>query len=115
MVIMNEGCKIKQLKENLKIKNKLNRLWIYKIDYFITIESPTDVIFTLAIKKDQNIITGSDVNGDGITDYYTQLSGTIINQLLPEEVITLILKASKTVNISFNSSTNAKMSIIKLS
>lgn len=69
---MNEGCKIKQLKENLKIKNKLNRLWIYKIDYFITIESPTDVIFTLAIKKDQNIITGSNINGDGITrSFYT--------------------------------------------
>ena len=48
----NEGCKIKQLKENLKIKNKLNRLWIYKIDYFITIESPTNVILILAIKKD---------------------------------------------------------------
>ena len=88
---------------------------IYKIDYFITIESPTDVIFTLAVKKDQDIITGSDVNGDGITDYYTQLSGTIITQLLPEEVITLMLKASKTVNISFNGSTNAKINIIKLS
>lgn len=50
-----------------------------------------------------------------LQDHFTQLSGTIITQLLPEEVITLMLKASKTVNISFNGSTNAKMSIIKLS
>ena len=28
---MNESCKIKQLKENLEIRNKLNRLGIYGI------------------------------------------------------------------------------------
>ena len=50
-----------------------------------------------------------------LQDHFTQLSGTIITQLLPEEVIILMLKASKTVNISFNGSTNAKINIIKLS
>ena len=72
-------------------------------------------ILIVSLTKDQDIIAGSDISGDGVADYFTELSGVVITQLLPDEVVTLMLKANKTVNVSFNGSTNAKMSIIKLS
>lgn len=92
----------------------IHDLGVYKIDYFLTCEPSVDSILTIAIKKNQEIIEGSNIRGDGIAAYFTELSGTVITQLLPDDVITLIVKTDKAVDLSFNGSINAKLSLIKL-
>lgn len=81
---------------------------------FLTCEPSVDSILTIAIKKNQEIIKGSNISGDWTAAYFTELSGTVITQLLPDDVITLIVKTDKVVDLSFNGSTNAKLSLIKL-
>lgn len=92
----------------------IHDLGVYKIDYFLTCEPSVDSILTIAIKKNQQIIEGSNISGDGTAAYFTELSGTVITQLLPDDVITLIVKTDKAVDLSFNGNTNAKLSLIKL-
>ena len=92
----------------------IHDLGVYKIDYFLTCEPSVDSILTIAIKKNQEIIKGSNISGDGTAAYFTELSGTVITQLLPDDVITLIVKTDKAVDLSFNGNTNAKLSLIKL-
>lgn len=89
-------------------------LGTYKIDYFLDFEPLEDTILTIGVYKNNTLIPGSDISGDGTSDYFSQLSGHIIVQLQPDDVLTLVLKTDKTANISFNGSTNAKLSIIKL-
>ena len=86
----------------------------YKIDYFLTVEPLVDTLLTIGIKRNDSIITGSDISGDGIINYFTELSGTIITQLLPDDELTLVVKSNGNTNLSFNGSTNGKLNIIKL-
>ena len=92
----------------------IHDLGVYKIDYFLTCEPSVDSILTIAVRKNQEIIEGSNISGDGTAAYFTELSGTVITQLLPDDVITLIVKTDKAVDLSFNGSTNAKLGLIKL-
>lgn len=92
----------------------IDEVGIYKIDYFLTVEPLLDTILTIAVKRNGNIIEGSNINGDGTADYFTQLSGSVITILQPDDIINLIVKVDKNVSLSFNGSTNAKLSIIKL-
>ena len=87
----------------------------YKIDYFLTTEPKTETVLTIGVNRNNTLIPGSDISGDGIADYFTQLTGTIIVDLVPDDVLTLVIKADRTTRLSFNGSTNTKLSIIKLS
>lgn len=86
----------------------------YKIDYFLTTEPKTEMVLTIGVNRNNTLIPESDISGDGIVDYFTQLTGTIIVELVPDDVLTLVIKADRTTSLSFNGSTNAKLSIIKL-
>ena len=87
----------------------------YKIDYFLTAESKTETVLTIGVNRNNTLIPESDISGDGIVDYFTQLTGTIIVELVPDDVLTLVIKAERATSLSFNGSTNTKLSIIKLS
>ena len=86
----------------------------YKIDYLLTCTPLSETIITMGVKCNNSIINGSDISGDGTADYFTELSGTVIAELQPDDVLTLFVKTTITANLSFNGSTNAKLSIIKL-
>lgn len=88
---------------------------IYKIDYFLTTDPKTEMVLTIGVNCNNTLISGSDISGDGIADYFTQLTGTIIVELVHDDVLTLVIKADRATSLSFNGSTNAKLSIIKLS
>lgn len=92
----------------------ITEIGTYKIEYFLTLEPLVDTILTIGVYKNNTLIPGSDISGDGTSAYFTQLSGHIIVELQPDDVLTLVLKTDKTADISFNGSTNAKLSIIKL-
>lgn len=92
----------------------ITEIGTYKIEYFLTLEPLIDTILTIGVYKNNTLIPGSDISGDGTSDYFTQLSGHIIVELQPDDVLTLVLKTDKTADVSFNGSTNAKLSIIKL-
>ena len=92
----------------------INEIGVYKIDYLITVEPLVATLLTIGITRNNTLIPGSNVSGDGTADYFTELNGTIICELYPDDVINLILKSDKTANLSFNGSTNAKLNIIKL-
>lgn len=86
----------------------------YKIDYLLTCTPLSETVITMGVKCNNSLINGSDISGDGTTDYFTELSGTVIAELQPDDVLTLFVKTDTAVNLSFNGSTNAKLSIIKL-
>ena len=87
----------------------------YKMDYLLTCTPLSETVITMGVKCNNDIIDGSDISGDGTTDYFTELSGTVITELKSDDVLTLVVKTTTAVNLSFNGSTNAKLSIIKLS
>lgn len=87
----------------------------YKIDYFLTTEPKTETVLTIGVNCNNTLISGSDISGDGIVDYFAQLTGTIIVELVHDDVLTLVIKAERATSLSFNGSTNTKLSIIKLS
>lgn len=86
----------------------------YKIEYLLTFEPLSAAVITIGVKKNNSVIEGSDISGDGTADYFTELSGSIITDLQPDDVLTLVAKADQEVTLSFNGSTNAKLNIIKL-
>lgn len=92
----------------------IHEIGVYKIDYLVTCEPLIDTLITIAIKQNDNTISGSEISGDGTADYFTELNGTVICQLLPDDIVTLTIKSSNNANIAFNGSTNAKISLIKL-
>ena len=92
----------------------INEVGVYKIDYLVTVEPLVDVVLTIGVNRNDSMINGSDISGDGTADYFAELSGTVITQLLPDDVLTLVMRGDKVANLSFNGSTNAKLSIIKL-
>lgn len=92
----------------------IDELGVYKIDYLVTVEPLTDTLLTIGVNCNGALIEGSDISGDGTADYFTELSGTVICELVPDDILILTLKTDRTANLSFNGSTNAKLSIIKL-
>ena len=91
------------------------RVVTYKIDYFLTTDPKIEMALTIGVNCNNTLIPGSDISGDGIADYFTQLMDIIIVELVHDDVLTLVIKADRTTSLSFNGSTNAKLSIIKLS
>lgn len=98
-----------------KMRLHFLRVGAYKIDYFLTTDPKTEMVLTIGVNCNNTLISGSDISGDGIADYFTQLTGIIIVELVPDDVLTLVIKVDRITRLSFNGSTNTKLSIIKLS
>ena len=92
----------------------INRDGLYFIQYQLSAAPSMDGNFTLSLKYDDTKIQGSDVNSEGISGYFNQINGFVLTPLKQGEIITLCVKCDISLNLTFNGSTNAKLTLIKL-
>ena len=45
----------------------------------------SETVITMGVKCNNDIIDGSDISGDGITDYFIELNGTVITEIKPND------------------------------
>ena len=92
----------------------INRDGLYFIQYQLSAAPSMDGNFTLSLMYNDTKIQGSDVNSEGISGYFSQISGFVLTPLKQGEVITLCVKCDISLNLTFNGSTNAKLTLRKL-
>ena len=92
----------------------INRDGLYFIQYQLSAAPSMDGNFTLSLMHNDTKIQGSDVNSEGISGYFSQINGFVLTPLKQGEVITLCVKCDISLNLTFNGSTNAKLTLIKL-
>lgn len=92
----------------------INRDGLYFIQYQLSTAPSMDGNLTLSLNYNDTKIQGSDVNSEGISGYFNQVNGFILTPLKQGEILTLCVKCNISLNLTFNGSTNAKLTLIKL-
>lgn len=92
----------------------IKKVGAYRINYLINFKPSVDINYSIFIKTDGSILPGSDISKDAKANVETFIFGSVIGQLAINEAVRLYIKANKQVNLSFGSTTSAKLSIVKL-
>lgn len=92
----------------------INLAGTYLINYQLNADPSEDSTLTLSIKRNGATIPGSVISGEGTAGYVSAISGSVITQLANNDVITLSISSTATIDLSFNGTTNAKISVLKL-
>lgn len=92
----------------------IKKVGAYRINYLINFKPSVDINYSIFIKTDGSILPGSDISKDAKANEETFIFGSVIGQLAINEVVRLYIKTNKQVNLSFGSTTSAKLSIVKL-
>lgn len=92
----------------------INLAGTYLINYQLNADPSEDSTLTLSIKRNGATIPGSVISGEGTAGYVSAISGSVITQLANNDVITLSISSTATIDLSFNGTTNAKINVLKL-
>lgn len=87
----------------------------FKIDYFFNAIPNVDTTLLLSLDHDEIQIVGSDVKVDAKQNTRTLITGSVITALYEDEDITLTIETDKNVDFTFDGTTVAKISLIKIS
>ena len=69
---------------------------------------------TVSIKSNGNKIPRSDINNEGISNYFNQINGSLITKINERDKLSLSVKCNISLNLTFNGSSNARIIVIKL-
>ena len=92
----------------------INLAGTYLINYQLNADPSETSTLTLSIKRNGATIPGSVISGEETAGYVSAISGSVITQLANNDVITLSISSTATIDLSFNGTTNAKISVLKL-
>lgn len=69
---------------------------------------------TISVRLNGTKIPESEVNSEGISNYFNQISGSLLTTIDEGDELSLGVKCNITLNLTFNGSSNARVIIIKL-
>ena len=94
---------------------KINESGVYLVSYFFTGATNEDCSLTTSIRANNILQPATNTTSEFQAQIINNISGSTIVSLLKDDHITLNIKSSITVNLIFNGSTNAMLSVIKIS
>ena len=94
---------------------KINESGVYLVSYFFTGATNEDCSLTTSIRANNILQPATNTTSEFQAQIINNISGSTIISLLKDDHITLNIKSSITVNLIFNGSTNAMLSVIKIS
>lgn len=92
----------------------IKKTGIYQINYFVNVAPSIDVTYVISVKTSDGKIISSDIECEARANIISNIYGTTLGTLLENDELSLVIKASQDVDLMFNGSTSAKLSIIKL-
>ena len=94
---------------------KINESGVYLVSYFFTGATNEDCSLTTSIRANNILQPATNTTSEFQAQIINNISGSTIVSLLKDDHITLNIKSSITINLIFNGSTNAMLSVIKIS
>ena len=94
---------------------KINESGVYLVSYFFTGATNEDCSLTTSIRANNILQPATNTTSEFQAQIINNISGSTIVSLLKDDHIALNIKSSITVNLIFNGSTNAMLSVIKIS
>lgn len=92
----------------------VNKEGLYLVLYYLSAAPSMDGNLTISIKSNGNKIPGSNINSEGISNYFNQINGSLITKINEGDKLSLSVKCNISLNLTFNGSSNARIIVIKL-
>lgn len=87
---------------------------VYLISYLLCGGANEECSITMSVRANDLLQPASSATSEFQANVINSISGSTIASLTPDDVVTLNVKASTNVTLSFNGSTNAILSVIKI-
>ena len=93
---------------------KIKESGVYLISYLLCGATNEECSITMSVRSNDILQPATNATSEFSAQIITSISGTTICSLQSNDLITLNVKSSKTVNLKFNGSTNAMLSVSKI-
>lgn len=93
---------------------KIKENGVYLVSFLLTGATNEECSITITVRANDILQPATNVTSEFSAQMINSITGSTICSLQKNDIITLNAKASKTVNISFNGSTNAMLSLTKI-
>ena len=93
---------------------KIKESGVYLISYLLCGATSEECSLTMSIKANDILQPASNPTTEFQAQIINCISGTTIISLQPDDIVTLNIKASMPVVMTFNGSTNAMLSVLKI-
>ena len=93
---------------------KIKESGVYLISYLLCGATNEECSITMSVRSNDILQPATNATSEFSAQIITSISGTTICSLQSNDLITLNVKSSKTVNLKFNGSTNAMLSVTKI-
>ncbi len=98
--------------QNNSIKIKENG--VYLVSYLLCGGANEECSLTMSVRANDLLQPASSATSEFQANIINSISGSTIVSLSADDIVTLNVKASKEVNLSFNGSTSAMLSVVKI-
>lgn len=92
----------------------VRELGTYQINYYIKLNTTTDINYKIGIKVEGLILPPSIITGKTKANEQSQISGTFLFSLRENDEVTLVITAIENTELIFDDNVNARLSIIQL-
>ena len=93
---------------------EIQKYGTYQINYFFGATTSVDTNYTISIKASGIKLPSSEIKVEAKANTKSFVSGNVIFGLKEDDEITLVITADNNTNLTFDGSTNAKLSVLKL-
>ncbi len=93
---------------------KIKENGVYLVSYLLCGAANEECSITMSVRANDLLQPATSVTTEFQAQIINSISGSTIVSLQPDDIITLNAKPSKTVNLSFNGSTSAMLSVAKI-
>ena len=93
---------------------KIRETGVYLVSYLLCGSPNEECSITMSVRANGLLQPATNTTSEFQAQMINSISGSTIISLQSDDLVTLNAKASKTVNIKFNGSTNAMLSVIKI-
>ena len=84
------------------------------VSYLLCAAASEDCSLTMSVRTNDILQPATNATSEFTAHTINSISGSTIVSLSPDDVITLNVKTSTNVNLSFNGSTSAMLSVVKI-
>lgn len=93
---------------------EIQKYGTYQINYFFGATTSVDTNYTISIKASGIKLPSSEIKVEAKANIKSFVSGNVIFGLKEDDEMTLVITADNNTNLTFDGSTNAKLSVLKL-
>lgn len=93
---------------------KIKESGVYLVSYLLCGATNEECSITMSVRANDILVPATSATSEFSAQMINSISGSTICSLQPNDLITLNVKTSKTINMRFNGSTNAMLSVTKI-